>query len=90
MPAPLAPDASSVGTVDRFSGNFTKALYLRSQSAGELERRLGYGPGRLSRGWWLLFALERPAPDNFEFADVKVNVPIEPATFGEPSIAKKP
>jgi len=25
----LAPDNSSVGVVDRFSGNFTKALYLR-------------------------------------------------------------
>src|SRR5436190_1691885 len=67
MPAPLVPGPSSVGTVDRFSGNFTKALYLRSQPGDELERRLGYGPGRLSQGWWLLFALERPAPDNFEF-----------------------
>ena len=28
---------------------------------------MGYGPGRLSQGWWLLFALERPTPDNFEF-----------------------
>jgi hypothetical protein len=42
-------------------------MYLRSQPGGELERRLGYGPGRLSRGWWLLFALVKPRPDNFEF-----------------------
>jgi len=63
----LAPDTSSVGVVDRFSGNFTKALYLRSQPSDELERRLGYGPGRLASGWWLLFALEKPLPDNFEF-----------------------
>ena len=63
----LVPNASSVGVVDKFKGNFTKALYLRSQSSRELETRLGYGPGRLSEGWWLLFALERPAPSSFEF-----------------------
>jgi photosynthetic reaction center cytochrome c subunit len=28
--------------------------------------------------------------DNFEFTNVKVNVPIDPTTFGEPAIAKKP
>jgi|SRR5215469_7432091 len=65
--AHLAPNASSVGTIDFFKGNFTKALYLRGQSSTELERRLGYGPGRLASGWWLLFALDRPAPGNFEF-----------------------
>ena len=67
MPSPLAPDPSSIGVIDGFKRNFTKALYLRSQPSGECERGLGYGPGRLSQGWWLLFALERPTPDNFEF-----------------------
>jgi hypothetical protein len=28
--------------------------------------------------------------DNFEFTDVKVNVPIDASKFGEPTIAKKP
>jgi hypothetical protein len=32
-----------------------------------LERRIGYGPGRLAEGWWLLFALEKPAKEHFEF-----------------------
>jgi hypothetical protein len=63
----LAPNISSVGTEGTFSGNFTLAKYLRGQSSGELERRIGYQPGRLSKGYWLLFALERPAPDHFEF-----------------------
>jgi hypothetical protein len=63
----LAPNASSVGVIDQFKGNFTKALYLRSQGSTELERRLGYGAGRLANGWWLLFALARPAPGSFEF-----------------------
>ena len=67
MPSPLAPDPSSIGVIDGFKRNFTKALYLRSQPSGECERGLGYGPGRLSQGWWLLFALERPTSDNFEF-----------------------
>jgi photosynthetic reaction center cytochrome c subunit len=28
--------------------------------------------------------------DNFEFSDVKMNVSIDAATFGEPALAKKP
>lgn len=51
----------------QFSGYFTKAMYLRSQAADELERRLGYGAGRLGQGWWLLFATELPAPSNFHY-----------------------
>ena len=67
MAANLMPNASSVGTIDTFKGNFTKALYLRGQNAAELERRLGYGAGRLSQGWWLIFALEKPPSSGFEF-----------------------
>jgi hypothetical protein len=65
--AALVPNVSSVGVIGQFNGNFTKALYLRSHNAAEVERRLGYGHGRLAPGWWLLFALDRPSPDNFEF-----------------------
>jgi hypothetical protein len=67
MAMPLKPDATSVGIQDTFSGNFTRALYLRSQPSLELDNRLGYAPGTLSQGWWLLFALEKPDPTNFEF-----------------------
>lgn len=67
MAVALAPNATSVGTIDFFKGNFTKALYLRGQSSSELERRLGYGPGRLAQGWWLIFALDKPASTDFEF-----------------------
>jgi hypothetical protein len=48
-------------------GFFTKARFLRQQSAAELERRLGYAQGRLSMGWWLLFLEEMPTPKDFEF-----------------------
>lgn len=63
----LAPNASSVGTTGKFSGNFTKAKFIRGQSCSELELRVGYGSGRLDHGYWLLFALEKPDPANFEF-----------------------
>jgi hypothetical protein len=63
----LEASPASVGIEDSFSGNFTKARFLRGQSSSELERRIGYGPGRLAAGWWLLFLLERPTADNFEF-----------------------
>jgi|KBSSwiStaDraftv2_1062776.scaffolds.fasta_scaffold671062_1 hypothetical protein len=67
MAKALEASGSSVGTEDVFTGNFTKALYLRSHPSAELELRLGYGPGRLSDGWWLLFAIDPPSPSNFEF-----------------------
>lgn len=63
----LAPNISSVGTEGEFRGNFTLAKYLRGQSAEELERRIGYGHGRLASGYWLLFALEKPPPEHFQF-----------------------
>lgn len=58
----------SVGLCDEFTGFVTKALFLRGQSTTELELRLGYGAGRLASGYWLLFALEVPEPEQFEFA----------------------
>ncbi len=67
MVDPLPANASSEGQEREIKGNFTKALYLRSHVADELEERLGYGKGRLAQGWWLVFALEKPAPQNFEF-----------------------
>jgi hypothetical protein len=49
------------------TGFFTKARFLRQQSAAELERRLGYAQGRLDKGWWLLFLEKMPTPKDFEF-----------------------
>ena len=57
-----------VGETIKLKGFFGKALYLRMQTACELERRLGYRPGRLAQGWWLLFLTRKPAPADFEFA----------------------
>ena len=48
-------------------GFFTKAVCLRGQPPSEIERRVGYAPGRLNGGWWLLFLEQMPGPDDFEF-----------------------
>jgi hypothetical protein len=48
-------------------GFFTQARYLRQQPYQQIERRLGFAPGRLAAGWWLLFLEHMPSPANFEF-----------------------
>jgi len=62
MPLALSPGHSIA-----MAGFFTKARFLRQQSAPELERRLGYAQGRLGAGWWLLFLQQMPTPNDFEF-----------------------
>ena len=57
----------AVGGLVDMGGFFTKALYLRGVSAAELERRLGYHPGRLKDGWWLLFMETVPSMMEFRF-----------------------
>ncbi len=64
---PLAPDQRSVGETRFIRGNFTQAMYLRSQPSQALEDRLGYNRGTLAKGWWLVFAIDKPDPSNFEF-----------------------
>jgi hypothetical protein len=54
------------GTVCK-AGFFTNALYLRGQTSAEIERRIGYHPGRLAQGWYLLFLLQLPTPQQFEY-----------------------
>jgi hypothetical protein len=62
MAVPLTVDA-----VVPMTGFMTKAIFLRGQSAAELELRLGYAPARLSGGYWLLFLEKMPTPADFEF-----------------------
>lgn len=55
------------GDIFTLGGFFTKAMFLRSQSGAEIERRLGYRTGRLSDGWRLLFLTEMPGASDFEY-----------------------
>jgi hypothetical protein len=66
------------GSRHAMKGVFLQAGALRSHAPVELERRLGYAPGRLAEGWTLLFLEEMPAPDDFElmeFARMSVGPP---------------
>jgi len=56
-----------VGETQWLAGDFSKALYYRSQSASEIERRIGYRSGRLREGWWLMFLTALPTVDQFEY-----------------------
>ncbi len=58
----------AIGQVAHRMGFFGKAAVLRMQPADELERRLGYRPGRLAKGWWLLFMARLPQWYEFEVA----------------------
>lgn len=51
----------------KLKGYVTKAKFIRGQSAGELEARLGFRKGRLNGGWRLYFLDEMPRPDDFEY-----------------------
>lgn len=57
----------TIGTVEKTAGYITQAKYVRMQSARELERRLGFGTGRLRDGYKLLFLIDILTPEDFEF-----------------------
>ena len=57
----------NVGDIIHRSGFFTRARYLRAQSAQEIESRLGYHRGRFADGWYLCFMIAVPDPVQFEF-----------------------
>lgn len=55
-----------VGTAIMISGFVTKEKFVRGRTLAELERLLGYGAGRLSRGLIAAKPLVLPALDGFE------------------------
>jgi hypothetical protein len=51
----------ALGTVIERAGYFTKRDQLGDLADGpELERRIGYAPGTLALGWYVLMMIERP------------------------------
>ena len=59
-------DELRVGQETPMAGYVLRLDTIRGQPPAELERRLGYRPGRLAQGWRLLFLLDRPAPEQIE------------------------
>jgi hypothetical protein len=58
--------AFRVGDTIDMTGYFLQLKFIRGQSPAELERRIGFRPGRLSQGWYLFFMLRLPTPDDYE------------------------
>jgi len=63
----FVPLPTKVGQTQDLKGDFTKAMYFRSQPAAEVERRVGYRAGRLREGYWLMFLQQMPSAEQFEF-----------------------
>ncbi len=56
-----------VGAIEVYGGNVTTLGWIGPRSAADIEERLGYRAGRLSRGYWILALKQRLQPDDFEF-----------------------
>jgi len=50
------------------TGFVTRQINIQGQTLVEIEKRLGYKPGRLSQGAYFYVAEEMPSIDGFEFA----------------------
>jgi hypothetical protein len=56
-----------VGETRTFTGNVTTLNWIGPRPPAEVERNLGYGPGRLGAGYWVLLLVRELTPDDFEF-----------------------
>ncbi|HBY63913.1 MAG TPA: hypothetical protein DEH78_29155 [Solibacterales bacterium] len=63
----MAAPSFAIGSTVTLDGYILKLHFIRGQTPGELEKRIGFGDGRLSAGAWLLFLLDRPGVDDFEY-----------------------
>jgi len=57
----------TLGQQSRFSGDVTTLNWIGPRPAAEVERNLGYAPGRLAMGYWIILLKEPLKPDHFEF-----------------------
>jgi hypothetical protein len=51
-------------------GDVTQNRWVGARSASELERSVGYGPGRLAKGWWVLLLKQALSPEDFKFSGI--------------------
>lgn len=57
----------TIGELRGFTGNVTTLNWIGPRPAEEVERNLGFGPGRLSRGYWVILLKQALKPIDFEF-----------------------
>ncbi|WP_420100671.1 hypothetical protein [Bosea sp. (in: a-proteobacteria)] len=57
----------TVGQTELFSGNVTTLNWIGPRPAAAIERNLGYAPGRLAQGYWVILLKQILTADDFEF-----------------------
>lgn len=57
----------TVGAPSILSGNVTTLIWIGPRDRDDIERNLGYGPGRLDDGYWVCLLKDRLGPQDFEF-----------------------
>ena len=62
-----------LGAIEAYSGNVTTLIWIGPRSAADIEERLGYGAGRLSKGYWIVVLKQRLTPADFEFEGTTLN-----------------
>ncbi len=56
-----------VGSIAKLTGNVTTLIWIGPRPARDIEMRLGYGAGRLAKGYWVAVLKEQLFPQDFEF-----------------------
>ncbi|MCB2080188.1 MAG: hypothetical protein KDE55_21135 [Novosphingobium sp.] len=56
-----------VGSDERLTGNVTTLMWIGPRPPRDIERNLGFAPGRLSEGYLVCLLKERLQPEDFEF-----------------------
>ena len=64
---PIAPWPPVLSRSVQGDGCMTRLKFVINQPTRELERRIGYGAGRLDGGWWLLLLMESVQASDYEF-----------------------
>lgn len=52
----------------KFTGDVTTLQWIGARPPRAIERNLGYGPGRLDAGYWVLLLIEKLDEEDFEFS----------------------
>ena len=63
----------TLGAIEPYGGNVTTLNWIGPRTGPDIEERLGYGPGRLSKGYWILLLKQRLKPADFTFEGTTLN-----------------